>query len=654
MTAVGLAAAVAGGGGLATAAGAADSPAPTQTSDQPNIIMILADDLGYSDTSMYGGAINTPNIAALADSGVTFTNAYASAPVCAPSRLGLLTGDAPESLGADSNWLLRQAPPEMTPDPPGPTMAEVLKDQGYSTAAVGKWDVSGARQAESEDVANSHPNLPDALGFDQYYGMLNGIGGYCPENQNNTFSYDADADWYRSVEPDKYLTDEFSDRAADFVGDEAPQDDPFFLYLAYNAPHAPLHTRTKCDPPGNDEDERRSRYTEMVQILDEGIGNVMDRLDAADGVVGNQATDPNVQNTMIVFTSDHGPEHAWQTGPLRDRKYSLFEGGVRVPMSISWPAELPAGGAYDKVASHLDLMPTFGAAAGSDQADGHDLVPAVIDGSGTRTDLSWRYNSDSGNHGVPLGTARAAFRQNDAKLVRDVTADGTINEYVFDLDRDYDGDGEPDGFNEQHNESANPAYAETKQHLRRGWQNWAAQISMDETFRFIRDETGLPDGWASTGGTWTQTDDEKLALDATEAVEAWAPNSYYKDAEVAADVSVTGAGGQAGLVLRGSQRATDPGQLNGYLAMLDAASDKVSLVRVDDGQREVVATAPAGVDIGEGTAHRLGAKLDESTVTLALDGQQLIDWTDPDPYGGGYVGVQANQPAVFDNLVAAP
>ncbi|NIK58483.1 sulfatase-like hydrolase/transferase [Kribbella shirazensis] len=648
---------------LTTAASTSVAAAGDATVDEPvrpNVITIVADDLGFADTSLYGGTIDTPNIAALARAGVTFTDGYAAAPVCAPSRLGLITGRDPARWGADSNVSARQLPTDLTgPAAPGPTMARALHDVGYSTMAVGKWDLSGITTNDTEATVQNKPNLPHELGFDQYYGILAGIAQYCPENDNETYRWDPAAGRYRSDEPGQYLTDAFSDRAAGFAGDHAGKDDPFFLYLAYNAPHVPLQTRSECSlpPPAADE---RSRYEEMVRIVDEGVGRVLAALDAADGVVGNSATDANVRNTIVVFTSDNGPEHEWQTGDLRARKYSAFEGGVRVPFAMSWPAMIPPGTRYGEMVSALDLLPTFAAAAGApldlSERPGVDLVPPVLGGRPAHTSLQWRYYGDNLKGGAPLGSARLAIRSGDVKYLRDVTPTGESTEYLFDLGRDYDGDGSPDGHTEQHNEVANPQYDESRQRLIHSWQSWATHLPVNEPFEVFRPATGLPDGYTSYGGTWSRAAGAQLQVVTDTPARVMAPATYFRDSTAEADVRLSGAGA-AGLVTHGSTGpAGTPGQyrLNGYRTELIAGSDQVQLSRVDDGVARIVARGKLAEPVRSGTTYRLRTVHTGSGIEVSVDGRRTLTWNDREPWAGGSAGLVATADTTFDDFTVKP
>jgi arylsulfatase A-like enzyme len=290
----------------------------------PNIVLIVADDLGYDQTSLYGrtGSIPTPNLAALGDDGVRVTDGYVASPVCSPSRSAIMTAREPARVGADSNFLTRGRPERMPTD----TFVKNLPS-AYTTAAIGKWDLAGAAAPFDSD------HLPAAMGFDNFYGLLNGEHDYCPPapGQTNLKEYNPATGNYDNRASTDYLTTEFTNHAVDYIDTHAANSatQPFFLYLAYTAPHVPLETPTTC-AGGSQSDQ--DRFHDMVTIMDNGIGEVRQSL--ADKGIAN--------NTLVIFLSDNGQQTDFYTGPTRGGKYTLFEGGVRVPFALTWPAVLPA------------------------------------------------------------------------------------------------------------------------------------------------------------------------------------------------------------------------------------------------------------------------------------------------------------------------
>ena len=317
---------------------------------QPNILLILADDMGYGDLGCTGSqVISTPQIDALAGDGVLCTQAYVASPVCSPSRAGLLTGRDPRRFGYEGN--LNQSATnyptrhELLGLPPGEhTLGDHLRSAGYATVLIGKW-----HQGIGEGF---HPNQ---RGFDYFCGMLGGSHSYFPDPTKNKLE--------RNGVPlnefsNPYLTDFFTDEAIDWIRQHNARKEllPWFMFLSYNAPHGPLQaTEEDLQRFEHIEDKKRRTYAAMMWALDRGIGRVRDHLK-------NSA---QLENTLIVFFSDNGGatnNGSWN-GQLSGCKGCLREGGVRVPMIWSWPERLPKGETHDGVISSLDLLPTFMRAA---------------------------------------------------------------------------------------------------------------------------------------------------------------------------------------------------------------------------------------------------------------------------------------------------
>ncbi|TWU65831.1 Arylsulfatase precursor [Crateriforma conspicua] len=390
---------------------------PTQA-QRPNVVLIVADDLGYSDVGFNGcKEIPTPNLDALADRGVVFECGYASHPYCSPSRAGLLTGRYQQRFGHECN----PEPSESfdaSPNPPGlplteQTIADRLRASGYSTAAIGKWHLGDQTQY-----------WPNRRGFDHWFGFSGGGLSYWGDLGNKPASMAV----HRGDTPvDRksltYLTDDFSEEAVRFV--QRPSDQPFFLYLAYNAPHAPDQaTRKHLEKTAHIEYGGRAVYGAMVAGMDEGIGKVVDALERSG----------KLDNTLIVFFSDNGgrKEHAMNF-PYRGHKGMLFEGGIRVPFVISWPAGIAPGQRVADPVTSLDLCPTILAATSTDvdadELDGVNLMP-MLDGSRpgpfpART-LFWRYAMGDDQYGY-------AVRYGDWKLVDSGYKNRKL---LFDLSRD--------------------------------------------------------------------------------------------------------------------------------------------------------------------------------------------------------------------------
>lgn len=318
---------------------------------KPNLLIILADDMGYGDMGCMGSErLITPRLDALAASGVMCSQGYVASPVCSPSRAGLLTGRDPRRFGYEENLNMGAdkyaTRPELLGLPPGEhTLGDHLKAAGYVTALVGKW-----HQGKGEGF---HPN---ERGFDHFCGMLGGSHTYFPKPGKHSLERNGSplTEW-----SSPYLTDFFTDEALRWIKTSQSSDQPWFMFLSYNAPHGPLQaTEEDLAKFSSIENKKRRTYAAMMLALDRGVGRIRDHL---------QETG-DLTDTLIVFFSDNGGPtgNASWNGPLSGSKGTLREGGVRVPMLWSWPDSLPSGVQYDQPVSSLDLLPTFLAAAKSE------------------------------------------------------------------------------------------------------------------------------------------------------------------------------------------------------------------------------------------------------------------------------------------------
>jgi arylsulfatase A-like enzyme len=365
----------------------------------PNLIIILADDLGYADVGFQGCRdVPTPNIDALARGGVRCTNGYVSHPFCSPTRAGLMTGRYQQRFGHENNPVYAPNDPRIGLPVDQLTIAEVLRSAGYATGAIGKWHLG----AEPRYV-------PNERGFQEYFGLIGGGHQYFESREGSTAEYLIPIVRDREPVPfPGYLTDAFSSEAVSFIDRHA--DRPFFLYLAYNAVHTPMQA-----PPERIarfeaiEDPKRRTYAAMLDAMDEGIGQVLDALQRH-----------NLErDTLIVFLSDNGgppTANASRNDPLRGAKGTLFEGGIRVPFVVRWPSKLAVGSTYDQPVCSIDLLPTFAAAAGAKvpervDLDGVNLVPHLRGESAQPPHEALFWRADGG--------ARYAVRQGDFKLVQD-------------------------------------------------------------------------------------------------------------------------------------------------------------------------------------------------------------------------------------------
>ncbi|NQU54559.1 MAG: sulfatase-like hydrolase/transferase [Bacteroidetes bacterium] len=344
-----------------------------EISQQPNLIVIMADDLGYADVGFNGCKdIPTPNIDRIAENGVMCTNAYTTYSVCSPSRAGFITGRYPQRFGYERNVQYRVNDPEMGLSKDEATLATFLKQAGYKSGVIGKWHL-GAHQS----------NHPLNRGFDEFYGHLGGGHRYFSEELVIDDSYAAvdEPESYRTwimrnhghEKTDEYLTDEFSNEAVQFV--VRHKDEPFFLYLSYNAPHAPMQATEKyLSRFPNIEDIKRKTYAAMVSAVDDGVGNLLNKLAELD----------IEENTIVIFLSDNGgPEknNASDNGILREGKGSVYEGGFRVPFAIQYKAKFDKG-VYNKPISALDIYATMAAITATPEnpnkpLDGVNLIPYI-------------------------------------------------------------------------------------------------------------------------------------------------------------------------------------------------------------------------------------------------------------------------------------
>jgi len=338
----------------------------------PNVIVIISDDQGYADVGFHGSKeIFTPNIDRIANNGVIFSEGYVSYAVCSPSRAGLITGRYQNRFGYTRNILL--APKDSTMGLPltEQTLSDVLGKANYKTKAIGKWHLG------------AHESLvPERRGFDEFFGFIIGGHRYFPEDLtiNDLTEARRQMDGYitriydngNRIDTKKYLTEELSDNAVKFIEDNS--DNPFFLYLSYNAPHTPLQaTERDLERNKHIEVEKRRTYAAMVSSMDDGIGLILDKLEE------KKITD----NTIVIFFSDNGGVEWYNfsdNGVLRGIKGDFFEGGIRVPFTMQWPKKIKPGITYDKPIIALDVFATVVSAASAEKyikndIDGVDLLP---------------------------------------------------------------------------------------------------------------------------------------------------------------------------------------------------------------------------------------------------------------------------------------
>jgi arylsulfatase A-like enzyme len=361
---------------------------------RPNIVFIAADDLGYAELGVQGCRdIPTPNIDSIAANGVRFTDGYVSCPVCSPTRAGWITGRYQQRFGHEFNpGPAQQADPNFGLPLNEVTLANQLKAAGYATGIVGKWHLGYRPEFH-----------PQKRGFDEFFGFLGGAHPYLP-----TPGADPILRGTQPVEEREYLTEAFAREALDFI--ERHRNQPFFLYLSFNAVHAPLQATEKYLARFSQiQDQRRRTFAAMLSAMDDAVGRVLQRLREY----------KLEDNTLVVFISDNGgPTNntSSRNDPLRGYKGQVLEGGIRVPFLMQWKARLPKGLVYREPVISLDIFPTVVAAAGAslpaNPLDGVNLLPYLTGQSkgAPHHALYWRFG------------AQAAIRKGPWKMVR--LADG--------------------------------------------------------------------------------------------------------------------------------------------------------------------------------------------------------------------------------------
>lgn len=412
-------------------ASASSSPklAADSLKQKPNVIVILCDDLGYGDLGCYGEKqILTPNLDRLAAQGTRFTQVYAGSTVCAPSRCCLMTG-----MNNGHARIRDNIPHGIYLRDEDITLAEVLRPAGYRTGAIGKWGLG------------VHPTAgtPQRQGFDVFYGY---------QDQDHAHYYYPDHLWdgdsvvllpgNRGQQKQQYTHALFTERALKFISES--KEKPFFLYLAYTLPHwsdYPLQSDESqivpSDAPYTDRDwpQVEKNYAAMVTMIDRDVGKLMALLEEK-GIA---------KDTLVLFTSDNGPSAEAKHKPayfqsaasMRGTKRDLYEGGIRVPMIVRWPDQVPAGQSSDEMWTHWDLLPTLAEIAGqkvTHRIDGHSILPALKGGKAPQHDyLYWDYGHTRGQYkqAVRLGDWKAVRNGADQPIeLYDVRYDATESQDV--------------------------------------------------------------------------------------------------------------------------------------------------------------------------------------------------------------------------------
>jgi arylsulfatase A-like enzyme len=405
-------------------------PGRAAAQERPNIVLIVADDLGYGDLSSYGAPdIRTPNLDRLAREGVRLTEFYANAPVCTPTRAALLSGRYQQRVPLERPLETNAATPGTGLDiglpATGRSLPQLLKNAGYATALIGKWHLGFKPEF--------HPNRH---GFDYFWGYLAGYVDWYAHVRG-----DGQADLWENATPvryDGYLDHELTNRAVSFVSEHATG--PFFLEVAYGAPHWPFQSPHRASTavrrngsmlqqPADADPPSRKDYAEIVEDLDADVGRILEALSAR-GLA---------EKTLVVFVSDNGGEWLSRNAPFFHRKDTVWEGGIRVPAIFRWTSTVPAGRTLNQVGITMDLSATFVALAGGSTAanrlEGIDILP-ILRGTAPPIErtLFWRV-------GPAAGQPRAA-RSGDWKLILDGS-----KQLLFDVVRD---PGERDDLAAQH------------------------------------------------------------------------------------------------------------------------------------------------------------------------------------------------------------
>jgi len=371
---------------------------------KPNVLIFYADDLGWGETGVQGCKdIPTPNIDSLATNGVRCTQGYVAATYCSPSRAGLMTGRYPTRFGHEFNQITREFGLSLSET----TLANRLKTRGYSTIAIGKWHLGQKPEYH-----------PTARGFDEFYGTLANTPFIHPTSFIDTRQSQSIQE---ITDPEFYTTDQYANRAVDWL--EKNKSQPWFLYLPFNAQHAPLQAPQKyLDRFPEIKDEKRKIFAAMMSAMDDAVGKVMNKV----RTLGQE------ENTLVFFIGDNGgPTQATTSynGALRGYKTTTFEGGPRVPYLVQWKGTYPAGTVYDKPVMNLDVLPTCLAASGSAidsswQLDGVDLTPYLTGkkNASPHETMFWRYGE------------QWAVRHGDWKLV--VSKGGSGKPELYNLAKD--------------------------------------------------------------------------------------------------------------------------------------------------------------------------------------------------------------------------
>jgi arylsulfatase A-like enzyme len=364
---------------------------------KPNVLVILVDDLGYADLSCFGSKdLKSPQLDQLAGEGMKFVNFYANCPVCSPTRASLMTGRFPDVAGVPG--VIRSRPKDSFGylDPTAVTLPDIMKQAGYHTGMVGKWH-----------LGLQSPNRPNERGFDYFKGFLGDMmEDYWNHRRHGTnYMYQNEIE----IDPEGHATDLFTDWSIDFIWKQKNADKPFFLYLAYNAPHTPIHppkdwlAKVKQREPGMT--DKRAGLVALIEHMDDGIGKVLRSLRET----GQE------QDTLVIFSSDNGGQLnvGANNSPWRLGKQDMYEGGLRVATIAKWPGRIKAGSKSAHIGATMDIYPTLAELTGvkfSHQIDGLSLLPSLLGQSGQQQHEELYFCRREGNARYQALTTQALIR----------------------------------------------------------------------------------------------------------------------------------------------------------------------------------------------------------------------------------------------------
>lgn len=385
----------------------------------PNILFIMADDLGIGDLSSHGATdMRTPNIDALMASGCRLNNAYANCPVCSPTRAAFLTGRYPDMVGVPGVIRTHRVNNWGYLSPQAVTLPQVLKKASYHTALIGKWHLGLVE-----------PNTPIGRGFDHFHGFLGDMMDDYYKHRRHGVNYMRLG--RKMIDPKGHATDLFSDWAVDYIKERSDQASPFFLFLAYNAPHTPIQPpeewleKVKAREEGIN--ERRARLVALIEHMDGGIGRVLAALRAS----GQQ------DKTLVVFTSDNGGQVSVgaRNAPWRGGKQEMWEGGLRVPTCVRWPGKIKPGSRFEGDSMTMDWLPTLAEVAGVHPPEGIEgqSLWSAINGRGSgpgRRALIWVRREGGSKYG---GQDYYAVRRGSLKLLQNTSVEPFE---LYDLEND--------------------------------------------------------------------------------------------------------------------------------------------------------------------------------------------------------------------------